>query len=195
MHLYKEPSAQQYWTKFNGANIARSELDARKSGSSLSEAANPLDSLADLFNNYEDFTPQHAMLEYTCRDGNPFRVVPYKANSPEWEQVIDEVHDIEPNNIRRSEILRDGAWIKLHWSELRKCLHDVFLIYNRSGQHSVDKDDWGSEVEIDRWKRNSLKYTKYPKVILYAVALFEEGFFLCEPPNFQKKYFYIFFSV
>jgi hypothetical protein len=164
--------------------MSRSELDARKSGSSLAEAANPLDSLAAMFNNYEDFTPQHAMLEYIYRDGYPARVVPYKANSSEWEQVIDDVHDIEPNNSKRSDILRDGAWIKLHWTELRKCLHDVFLIYNRSGQHSVDKDDWGSEVEIERWKRNSLKFSKYPKVILYSIGLLEEGlllllFFFC----------------
>jgi hypothetical protein len=154
-------------------------LGARKSGSSLAEAANPLDSLADMFNDYEEFTPQHAMLEYKAcaanRDGKPVRVVPYEANSPEWEQIIDEVHDIEPTNSKRAEIIRDSAWIKLHWTELRKCLHDVFLIYNRSGQHSVDKGDWGSEVEIERWKRNSLKFTKYPKVILYAIGLLEEG--------------------
>ncbi len=54
--------------------MARAELDARKLGSSLAEAANPLDSLADILNNYDDFTPQHAMLgEYKAcasnRDG------------------------------------------------------------------------------------------------------------------------------
>jgi hypothetical protein len=44
-----------------GANISRVELDARKSGSSLSDATNPLDMPAEIFNNYEEFTPQHAM--------------------------------------------------------------------------------------------------------------------------------------
>jgi hypothetical protein len=178
IHLFKEPVAQQHWTKFNGANMSRVELDARKSSSSLSEAANPLDMLAEIFNDYDEFTPQHAMLEYTSRDGGkPHRVVPYQSNSEEWENIIEEVHDIEPTNVRRAEYIRDGAWIKQHWLELRKCLHDVFQIYNRSGQQSADKGDWGSEVEIDRWKRNSLKYSKYPKVILYAIGLLEEGIF------------------
>ena len=49
MHLFKEPMAQRHWSNLFGV-LKRAELDARKSNGQHSEAANPLDSLAEIYN-------------------------------------------------------------------------------------------------------------------------------------------------
>jgi len=54
MHLFIEPAAQRPRTNVNGV-LKRAELDARKSNGELSEAANPFDCLAEIFNDYDNF--------------------------------------------------------------------------------------------------------------------------------------------
>jgi hypothetical protein len=52
LHLFQEPTAQWHWTNLYGI-LNRAELDARKAGSVYSEAANLLNNLAEIFNNYD----------------------------------------------------------------------------------------------------------------------------------------------
>ena len=63
LHLFKEPTAQWHWTNLYGI-LNRAELDARKAGSVYSEAANPLNNLAEIFNDYDELAPQNEMVEY-----------------------------------------------------------------------------------------------------------------------------------
>jgi hypothetical protein len=56
IHLFKEPGAQVHWTNLNGI-LNREQLDARRSAGPQSEAANPLAYLAEMFNDYNNFTP------------------------------------------------------------------------------------------------------------------------------------------
>jgi hypothetical protein len=52
LHLFKDPSAKLHWSNV-GRSLIRSELDARNSKSSASDAANPFRRLAELFNDYK----------------------------------------------------------------------------------------------------------------------------------------------
>jgi hypothetical protein len=61
--LYKYPGAQIHWTNYYGV-LSRAQLDARKLAGIQAEAANALSCLAELYNNYEGFTPQNAMVAY-----------------------------------------------------------------------------------------------------------------------------------
>jgi hypothetical protein len=63
IHLYKYPGAQIHWTNYYGV-ISRAQLDARRSTGVQADAANALSCLAALYNDYEGFTPQNAMLAY-----------------------------------------------------------------------------------------------------------------------------------
>jgi len=80
MHLYKEPSAQCHWSNIYGV-LKRAELDARKSNGEVAEAANPLDCLAEIFNDYSTFMPQNAMVKYVSVNGNPVKKQPYQAST------------------------------------------------------------------------------------------------------------------
>jgi hypothetical protein len=44
--------------------MKRDELDARKAPPAYSEGANPLSCLAEVFNDYEGFTPRNLMVKY-----------------------------------------------------------------------------------------------------------------------------------
>jgi hypothetical protein len=63
MHLFKEPAAQKHWSNVHGV-LKRAKLEAQNSNSEFSEAANPLDCLAELFNYCKNFRPQNAMVLY-----------------------------------------------------------------------------------------------------------------------------------
>jgi hypothetical protein len=60
---------------------------------------------------------------------------PFKPSSDEWAELACHTHDIEPNNKSRKTIIRDESWIKGSWNDVRKWLHAVFIMYNRSAQH------------------------------------------------------------
>ena len=130
MHLFKFPGAQLHWSNLS-RSLTRKELDARKSGTTLSDAANSYAALAVIFNDYNEFCPQHLMVKYIDKNGVATRKNPYEANSDEWETLVDDCWDIEPTNVSRKNVIRDGAWFKATWTEVRGFLHQAFKIYNR----------------------------------------------------------------
>jgi len=136
MHLFKEPAAQRHWTNVNGV-LKRAKLDARKSNGELSEAANPFDCLAEIFNVYDNFRPQNAMVQYVSNGSQemPVKNQPYQASSSEWCYLANYTHDLEPTNLSRKHILRGADWIKSTWTDCRKYLHLMFLQYKRSSQN------------------------------------------------------------
>jgi hypothetical protein len=72
MHLNKEPTVQRHWSNLYRV-LKRAELDARKLAGEHSEAANPLDCLAELFNDYKTFQPQNAMVKNISVNGQPVK--------------------------------------------------------------------------------------------------------------------------
>jgi hypothetical protein len=84
MHLFKEPRAQRHWSNLYGV-LKQAELDARKSNGEHSEATNPLDYLAEIFNDYENFCPQNAMVRYVSpgTGSPPVKKQPYQASGSE----------------------------------------------------------------------------------------------------------------
>ena len=147
MHLFKEPMAQRHWSNLFGV-LKRAELDARKSNGQHSEAANPLDSLPEIYNDYKNFHPQNAMVNYVSVGNNslPVKKQPYQANASEWAYLANYTHNLEPTNLSRQNIIRGADWVKSMWTDCRKYLHQMFLQYNRSGQNDHEKDEWGSQT-------------------------------------------------
>ncbi len=118
MHLFKEPLAQRHWSNPFGV-LKRSELDARKSNGQHSEAANPLDALAEIYNDYKNFQPENAMVNYVSVDMNsmPVKKQPYQASAPEWAFLANYAHNLEPTNLSRRHIIRGADWVKSTWTD------------------------------------------------------------------------------
>ena len=94
--LRKEPGAITHWTTTQQINVSRRVLDAKKSDSapsfdgkhSLAEVQDGWERLADIFNDYKNFTPQNEMICYANgSDGIPIPKVP-KAASDEKYTVL-----------------------------------------------------------------------------------------------------------
>jgi hypothetical protein len=69
-------------------------------------------------------------------DGKSCPVNPYKASSPKYTVLASHAHDINPADKDRANIIRDGAWIKEHWTQLKGYLSRVFASFNKSGEQS-----------------------------------------------------------
>ena len=132
-----------------------------------------------MFNDYKHFTPQHAMLKYVNINGKPVRKNPYRVKSDEWVSLVKECFFLDPTNLDRKSIIRDGAWIKSVWTEIRGQLAEAFKSYNRSGKHDgVTMGDWCSREERERWKRSAMgksKKLRFNAVLVYSAAVLEEG--------------------
>jgi len=165
--------------------MTRAELDSRKASAVYNEVALPLTYLAKIFNDYESFRPQNLMVKYVSRGPNehPVKKMPYQASETEWAYLSNFTHDLEPTNLSRQGIIRGEDWIKATWTDCRKYLHQMFTNYERSGQHDDDKDEWGSEKELQRWSRaatykpnkggTSGTIIRYTSAMIYSIAVLE----------------------
>jgi hypothetical protein len=185
LHLFKDPVAQVHWSNLYGV-LNRAELDARKSNGPLSDAANALSCLAEIYNDYESFCPQNLMVQYvsTGRNQRPVKRTPFAPSSEEWAVLANETHDIKPTNQSRKSIIRDEMWIKATWNDCRKWLHQTFVQYNCSGQHDADMGEWCSPKELEHWVRATKYKTaasntiiRYPTVMVYSICLFDQSDF------------------
>jgi hypothetical protein len=79
IHLFKVPSAQKHWCNLHRI-MSRAELDSRKAAAVYNEASNPLTYLAEIYNDYEGFTPQNVMVQNISQGPNewPIKKFPTK---------------------------------------------------------------------------------------------------------------------
>jgi len=182
MHLFKEPGAQRHWSNLYGV-LKRAELDARKSNGDLAEAANPLDCLAEMYNDYINFSPQNEVLMYISINGQAVKKQPYQASTSEWVFLVNYTRDLDPCNLSRKHIIRGPDWIKTTWLDCQKYLHTMFQQYNRSRQNDPKKDEWGSQTEYKRWvlaahwkTAGSNSVIGYTQAMIYSVVVFEHDF-------------------
>jgi hypothetical protein len=129
IHLFKEPMAQRHWSNLYSV-LSRPELDARKSSREYSESSNPLEFLAELFNDYDRFQPQNLMVQYVnaAPHSRPVKKCPFAASSAEWAYLSTFTHELDPTNLSRQNIIRGADWIKTTWGEVRRYLHQVRLV-------------------------------------------------------------------
>jgi hypothetical protein len=184
IHLFKEPATQKHWCNLRHV-MSRAELDSRKASAIYNEAFNPLTFLAEIFNDYDKFHPQNVMVQYISPgpDEHPVKKHPYQASHTKWAFLADFIHDLEPTILSRRDIVRGEDWIKSTWTDCRKYLHQMFVNYNRSGQHDDDKDEWGSQKELEHWTRAATWKPKsgstqgciirYTSAMIYSVAVLE----------------------
>jgi hypothetical protein len=116
--------------------------------------------------------------------GVPKKKIPWEPSDDEWAELSTQMFDIDPTNINRKNILRDEAWVKSTWNDVRKYLHQVFIQYNRSGQHSGDMGEWCSPEEQQRWIWAALwrgggtnSIVRFPTVMIYSIAVLEQSDF------------------
>ncbi len=190
LHLFKEPAAQRHWTNLY-AVLSRVELDARKAAEEYSEDANPLEHLAGMFNNYDEFCPQNVMVQYVAGNGGmPVKKTPYAPSSSEWSYLASFTHELDPCNVSRRNIIRGPDWVKSTWSDIRKYLHQMFTQYHRSGQHDPDMDEWMSEKENRRWARaagwkapGTNNVVRHQQAMIYSIAVLD----LCDFESIGRK--------
>ncbi len=65
----------------------------------------------------------------------PVKKQPYQSNGTEWTYLSN--FTLEPTNLLGKNIVRREDWIKSMWTDYRKYLHQLFINYNRSGQHDA----------------------------------------------------------
>jgi hypothetical protein len=125
--------------------ICRRELDNRNSTEirtadgtgALSDAMNPWGCLSSRYCDYNSFTPQNGLIQYTHgRDGLSRPTNPIQASSDEYTCLSSVYSDLNPSNKDRQSIIRDGAWLKEHWTKIRGYVSLVLAAFNRSGQQS-----------------------------------------------------------
>ncbi len=121
---------------------------------------------------------------YDHATGVPKKRVTYEPSHDDWAELANHTHDLEPTNLARRNILHDAAWIKSTWNDVEKYLHQVFLGYNRSGQHDNDMGDWCSPKEQERWVRAAFWKTFgsntiicFPTVMVFSIAVLEQSDF------------------
>ncbi len=146
------PMAQVHRSNLYGI-LNPAELDVRKTDGPLSDAANALSCLVQIFNDYETFCLQNIMVEYVPagRNQRPIKRTPFAPSAEEWAVLANKMHDIYPTNLIRQNVVRNEAWIKSTWNDCRKWLHQKFVQYNCSGQHDAEMGEWCSEKELERW--------------------------------------------
>ncbi len=164
---------------------AQKEVSVSTQGAQ-SEAANALSCLAEIYNDYDSFHPQNLMVKYISPGVNrrPVKKTPFSPSAPEWAELANEAHDIEPTNLLRRGILRDEAWIKSTWNDCYRWLHQTFVQYNRSGQHDAEMGEWCSPKELERWVRATKYKTAgsntiicYPTAMVYSICLLDQYYF------------------
>jgi hypothetical protein len=64
-----------------------------------SDAANPLSSVAEIFNDDDQFQPQNLMVAYDVTVGRSVKKSPWECSSDEWEELSIQTSDIEPTNM------------------------------------------------------------------------------------------------
>jgi hypothetical protein len=136
------------------------------------------------------------MVEYipAGRNQRPIKRTPFAPSAEERAVLANEMHDIEPTNLIRQNVLWDEAWIKSTWNDCHKWLHQTFIQYNHSGEHDADMGEWCSERELERWVRASTRYKTsasntiicYPTIMVYSICLLEQSDFESIGREIQK---------
>ncbi|KAJ1399358.1 hypothetical protein B484DRAFT_406341 [Ochromonadaceae sp. CCMP2298] len=183
--LRSDPEAQVTWAAAQEGNTTRRDLDARRSTSapnglsgSLAEEADPYGTLSVQFNDFDTFLPQNMLLAH--RDG--LQVVPYRPAYVEVTYLASFCNELNPTNLAREQILRDGPWIKKTWKSLKATLSSIFEDFLCSGINRGNSNDseveWLSPHECERWIRKcNIKHRLYPDVSAYAYGVMDKADF------------------
>ncbi len=172
LHLRSYPGAQVHWVKALGVRN-RQELDAINSHVSEADAAahDSYNSLAEIFNNREpnsatfenDFQPENlSFRNVTQHDGGANRT-PRDSNIN--QDIVNLLYDLDPNE--RVRPLRDGAWVKKQFAELRSEISKCYSKFFNSGNQKGDCDCLEGRVE---WCFEFAD--KFTQVVQYAVLIF-----------------------
>jgi len=167
--------------------MSRRELDARKSEapsltgkSTLAETTDAWKSLATIFMDYENFTPQNRLIQYSeGPDGLPAPIHPYCASDPDMTALASRCYDLNPTNPERASIFRDEVWIKEWLLQVRSFVSAVLRDFNRSGENrdlSEAEVDWMSAETQSRWVYHAHnKSRRYPSVVTYAYGVLDQS--------------------
>lgn len=97
---------------------------------------NPWELLTSRYNDYKVFAPQNGLIQYIDSPNGPIAISPHRAVSEDYQCLAAICHDLNPSNHLRRSILRDGAWLKEHYTKMRGFIAIVLADFNRSGEQS-----------------------------------------------------------
>jgi len=155
LHLKKDGRLATTWRAAFDQKT-RNELDNKEG------CCDPYDTLAESFNDYEEFKYVNASIPKKHKDANGIVVVTSEDES--LNEVAKRCVDINPNDCARPK--RNGEWVKAKWKELNSSIAKQYAKYNTSGRQD------GSAVEklwvefIDNGQE------AVSVVIYYVIALF-----------------------
>jgi hypothetical protein len=187
LHLRKLPAAQMDWYRVENP-ASRRELDGRRSdapslsGQTMAEDFDSWGTLASKFMNYEEFNFQNVLIQYSeSATGKASPIKPFVPRIAEVAVLATSAHDVNPSNMERSTIIRDGAWVKEWWTKLKGYLSQVFVRFNRSGEMTGTHEaeiDWVSDLKVhSRWIYHSNEVGTFPAVIIYAFGIMDKSDF------------------
>lgn len=185
LELYAWVDAQILWDRTREP-MDRATLDARNSDSAMNatgtatmaDDADPYSALAVHFNDYTGFAMQNRVLKHHFVNGHSVPVTPAVAVDPEQTTLAHKCFDLNPTDMTRASILRDGAWLKSRWLSLRTDLSNLFADFNRSGYHTAFDEaevKWMCPEMFQSWiSFCSSKNRHFPQVLVYAYAVLDK---------------------
>ena len=149
----------------------------------MGDEEDPYGMLAARFNNWVDFRPQNVLIKYRHdeQSGRPVPVIPFRSASEETETLFSKCKELNPTNMDRSRIIRDGAWVKQLWTQQRGALAAIHSDFHRSGQQSGRGEaemDWMSAAEQARWVYHASNKSRLnDTATTYSFAIFDKADF------------------
>ena len=134
IHLKADVNAHTVWCKALREKD-RATLDSRNSENAAE--LDPWNQLAEMFNNYEGYKYQNAVVDPTKHSPHGIPV----ANTG-MENLLKYCHDINPSAPNRP--IRDGGFIRQQWSKMKGVISKVFTNYHLSGNQEAENvyDEW-----------------------------------------------------
>ena len=160
-HLWNHPDMQIHWA-----------------ATMMGEDENPWRALAEEFNDYNVFRPQNVLLVHTFDEnkGHLVPVMPLESASSETGPLFSKCSELNPTNLTRKDILRDGAYIRQLWTTYRRTLWGIFQDFRRSGRQTSESQSY--ELEQSRWAYHAgSKSRLHDACTTYTFAIFEEADF------------------
>ena len=137
MELRVFPGAILHWNKALGT-LDRNELDVQQSVESVekSNATNAWYNIAQICNDRSKLNPFQPFNRLVKYDENGEKVRGESSNPAIFSiEVSNKLFDIDPNEQTRP--LRDAAWVRSNWSDIKRDVSLCWDKFSRSGNHHL----------------------------------------------------------
>jgi hypothetical protein len=152
LHVRKDATMQCQWSLLF-RQMERSALDSSKSDGHVDAAG----VIAEFFNDYERNSYDNPCVRkgVLSAEGLPIAISGLEA-------VFDFCSDINPSQAQRP--MRDGAWVRKHFKEMKTVMSVAYANYRKSGNQEAE--DYYAEI---------VKFCKGDEITVYGFMLFDKA--------------------